>query len=52
MLQIETVINITVVCENHKQSSCVTHSYTLHYILQSECATVQLQQLREVQTGI
>ena len=30
----------------------VTHSRTLHYILHSECATVQLQQSREVQTGL
>ena len=28
-----------------------THSCTLHYILHSECATVLLQQSREVQTG-
>ena len=29
----------------------MTHSCTLHYILHSECATVKLQQSREVQTG-
>ena len=29
-----------------------THNCTLHYILHSECATVQLQQSREEQTGI
>ena len=31
---------------------CALHSCASHYILHSECVTVQLQQLREVQTGM